>query len=582
MPIPDVDTRVDAAITKFENAGQIAHDYANLPDGNYIETEYGEIPSLATWMSGLGDGISLLPDRMNTIEESVAAANGQIDANTAELIRIAKVIGVTPEMYGYAPGASLATRNAAFQAMGVDAQAIRRPILIMGTYLISEWVAEEITELSMGGMGYIVGVDGAPHKAVVQIKNSTGIKQWGSVGVSANGNVNYESAMQVWGSGSGPSGLRTCSLHTLTFNALNAVKGYKFGDQTAPDNLLSEIVVVGAYTYNTPQPVEVIGSQAVIEFAGCQLVANGAGALSAYAHFGVVCHGGLVTITGGEVQMPAVTSGYGFVICPINSPGFAHSYGTIDCIGTKIEVASLHLIIYNPLAVPSPAAGTGGLSLSSGCGGYASFSGILYQESPTAGFSGKVVVDASCHFRAPVLRTAQTAYFYGNCKWKIDDLAFTNFKKGLGAVTGGIASFEDQQILEVANLNGKAANASTSFDLTFTAIPARDNNSRYASSYNTTTGEFTVPAGGLKSVRLQLCLALGGSARPNSEMNVLLNGTTLLGFIGCPSRYVNQTVECGDLAAGDKITIKYYAIAPDANFNFGSTNNDRLVIRARN
>lgn len=75
MAIPDVEDRVESAITRFENAGNITHDFANNPVGSYIQTESGLIPSLGEWLSiqeSKVDQITGLPERVTAVESAIA------------------------------------------------------------------------------------------------------------------------------------------------------------------------------------------------------------------------------------------------------------------------------------------------------------------------------------------------------------------------------------------------------------------------------------------------------------------------------------------------------------------------------
>lgn len=70
MAVPDVDDRVNAAITKFDNAASIAHDVANLPEFSYIPSESGPIPSVLEWLRvntvALG-GVPVLQSYVNAL-----------------------------------------------------------------------------------------------------------------------------------------------------------------------------------------------------------------------------------------------------------------------------------------------------------------------------------------------------------------------------------------------------------------------------------------------------------------------------------------------------------------------------------
>lgn len=484
---------------------------------------------------------------------------------------------VYPELEGYSPSGTLAQRTAALQAAFNKANTNKRTIVLNGYYMVSKILLEDHVEYSIEGTGVIFGVDATVVGPVLEIKNCTAIKSSGNITISGSSLVNYTAGIKVWGSGGTPGNLRTCSLHILNFNVANVIVGWQFGDKAAPDNLLSEIVIYGGYTYNTPQPIIVIGTQAVIEAQGYQLISSGSGAFAASFHCVAAVYGGRLIMSGGEAQIPGVTNGYCFAVAPITSVSFANSYGTIEANGAAVETASLIFIASNPDGVTGIAAGTGGIKLSH-CWGFHSFSGASFQD--VAGFSGKIIVSSTCDFRAPVARAVATVASLGTPDIQVSDQAFnSNFRKGLFGISGGIPHFDFQQILEVSNLSGQAMPAATSTVLKFNSIASTPINARFTTAYNIASGVFTVPPGGLKSVQVfVMCNVL--ATRPNSVFNVLVDGAIAAGIFGATNRYVSNVIEVGDLVAGQTISLRFSN--QDTLFSFGSVATDRIVFRARN
>lgn len=483
----------------------------------------------------------------------------------------------TPEKYGYTPGGTLAARTAAFQAAFDAAQVSKKTVGLSGTYIITKLLIEDDTEYHITGTAVIVGVATTAQSAVVEIKNSTAITSSGNITISAAENPNYSAVCKVWGSGGTPGNLRTCSLHSLNFNLVGCAIGWQFGDYTAPDNLLSEIVIYNCYTYNTPQAAVVIGTQAVIEFNGAQLVSSGTGTLTGAAHGLVLLAGGKVTTTGGEAQMPGNFAGFGFVSVPINSTSFDNTFGRFFLNGTKIECAGLLFLGYNPASVPSPAPLTGGIKMSC-CSGYHSFTGVSFQGD--ASFSGQVVVDDTNSFYAAAVRSAPTAAMLNAfARVKIGEMAFdANFVHGLAGITGGTVSFDFQQILEARNLNGQAIGSGGNAALIFSGVSPVPINARFSSAYNPTTGVFTVPAGGLKSV--EVFFVISSPARLNSEVDVLVDSVVPVGLVMHSSKYLTGVAKCGDLVQGQTIFLRY-TNSDTGTQTFGASNSDRLVISAR-
>lgn len=519
-------------------------------------------------------GTPIAPTRAATDNSAAIATTAFVNSVFGSLSRYE-----TPEKYGYTTATNLTGRTAAVQAAFNAANTNQTMVLLSGTYQVSTVVLNSHTGYCIYGTGTIIGVDTAPHSAVLEIRNCTGLKSRSQIIVAGNGLSNYSAAIKVWGTGGVAPNLTTCSLHDLDFNVIGAPIGWQFGDLTAPDNLLSEIVIRGGYSYNTPVPLVVIGTQAFIEFSGYQLIAVGQGALASFQHSVVWTYGATVTITGCECQMPANTSGWCFVISPIasNNPGsFGNPYGNIYVNGAAVESAGLLLLAYNINSVASVTANTGGLRMSHSKG-FHSFTGVSFQEIATSNFTGQLVVDHTNYFYAPTARTVATAQFAGNVEVRLSETAFnSNFRRGIYGIVGGVAKFEYQQIFRANTITAQVAAGNTT--LVYTSVPADEANARFIGNYNSSTGVFTVPAGGLKSVQVVVHMTITNTSA-GSALQVLVNGTPM-GNTGANSSYANGTFNLGNLNATDTITVRFVNSAA-AWTPSGSDTNNRFSISAR-
>lgn len=276
--------------------------------------------------------------------------------------------------------------------------------------------------------------------------------------------------------------------------------------------------------------------------------------------------------------MPGNSAGFGFVSVPIDSPSFDNTFGRFFLNGTKIECAGLLFLGYNPASVPSVAPLTGCIKMSC-CSGYHSFTGVSFQGD--ASFSGQVVVDDTNSFYAGALRSAPTAAMLNAfARVKLGEMAFdANFVQGLAGITGGTVTFGFQQILEARNLNAQAIGSGGNAALIFSGVAPIPINARFSSDYNATTGVFTVPVGGLKSV--EVFFVISSPARVNSEVDVLVDGSIAVGLAMHSSKYLTGVAKCGDLVQGQTIWLRY-TNADTGTQTFGSNTFDRLVISARN
>lgn len=480
-------------------------------------------------------------------------------------------LGVSPLDFG-APGYGSTDAIEAVKFAVAEAKNRRIPLNIDAFFLVSETVIiEEVNGLVIKGSG-VIRTSSDVSQYVLDIRNCTGVTASGNVTIDGDSKVNIIAAIRVAAIGSAGGLMKTCSLHHLKLDAVNASIGWQIGDFSAPDNLISEIKLSGT-TYNTPVGMLVIGSQAVINISGMDLIASGQGIFASYAHSLVINHGGIVILGDSEAQMPAVSNGLAFVSCPIDSPAFANSYGAFTLQSCPVETPSMLFLAYNPRAVPNPEPGTGGIIMN-GCRGYHNCSVESFQGA--ADFSGTVLIGDNGFFRTTP-KTTRNGSFAGPAKVRISDSAFDdNFLKGLGGILGGIAYFDYQKIFEASYILGSAMSTGTNA-LLYQAVPATYENSHFYANYNLASGVFTVPVGGLKSVRIQLNFI---NAQPNSEsaLQVTVNGS-IRASASANSTYCSGSFELGDLSAGDKVSSQFLNAGP-AFAATGAAQN-QMVICAR-
>ncbi|WP_460153577.1 hypothetical protein [Pseudomonas sp. S2_B07] len=480
-------------------------------------------------------------------------------------------LGVSPLDFG-APGYGNTDATAAVNLAVAEAKSKRIPLNIDAFFLVSAPVViEDANGLVIKGSG-IIRTSSDTAQYVLDIKNCTGVTASGNITIDGNSKVNIIAAIRVAAIGSAGGVMKTCSLHHLKLDAINASIGWQIGDFSAPDNLISEMKLSGT-TYNTPVGMLVIGSQAVINISGMDLVAAGQGIFATYAHSLVINHGGIVILGDSEAQMPAVSNGLAFVSCPIDSPAFANSYGAFTLQSCPVETPSILFLAYNPRAVPNPEPGTGGIIMN-GCRGYHNCSVESFQGA--VDFSGSVLIGDNGFFRTTP-KTTRNSSFSGPAKVRISDSAFDDhFLKGLGGILGGIALFDYQKIFEASYILG-ATMASGANTFLYQAVPATYENSHFYANYNLANGVFTVPVGGLKSVRIQLNFI---NSQPNagSALQVTVNGL-IRASASANSTYSSGSFELGDLAAGDMISAQFL----NAGSAFAATGaaQNQMVICAR-
>lgn len=494
---------------------------------------------------------------------------------------LAQQRGIDPRLppYNYKPTDSLSVRTASLQAAFNTANTTKFGIWLMGDFVVSNVLLEDHTSYYIWGSGSIQGAGTGNY--VLGVKNCTDLK--GGHGIYITGpEAVYGCGVKVWAEGSGVDSegnpfLKTCSLLTLGFKISNVSPAWIFGDEAHPDNLLSEIVIENGVTYNVAEVARIIGSQAVIEFKGYQAVVTKSGGVP------FTIKGGVLHFNGGELQIPGVTNGWMVQLLPLasNDPNFGNRYGSCFLNGTAIESASLWMIAWNTANVPNVVAGSGKFVMDN-CSGFANFSDNDNLQAD-ASFTGSVVITDTCRFFRTSPKPAQ--HYISGCaaaKVKIADAAFdSNFNVGLQSFrpTAQKPQYGMRKIFMASNLSGQSFPASGAATvMVFQSAVQSGENAFYSPSYSTATGIFTVPAGGLKSVKVLLEFN-AFAARPNSEVYLLIDGVQIGGVCGIPNKFVSQMFDVGDLNAGQ--TIKFRLTNMDTGFSVGSVNSDRFVISAR-
>lgn len=86
----EVTDRLIQATVKAEKGSDVLDDFVNLPVGSFITTDSGNIPSLAEWLASLGNGISLIPPRVDALESNLKNSSFLVVATLSDLKAIPK------------------------------------------------------------------------------------------------------------------------------------------------------------------------------------------------------------------------------------------------------------------------------------------------------------------------------------------------------------------------------------------------------------------------------------------------------------------------------------------------------------
>ena len=195
--------------------------------------------------------------------------------------------------------------------------------------------------------------------------------------------------------------------------------------------------------------------------------------------------------------------------------------------------------------------------------------------STAADFTGSIVLGPNRFYQPSVARTPQTISCAGNADIYCDDAAFgLNFPSALTGITGGIVHFGYRHILQAFNLLGQSLAAGTTTPLKFQALDNSGDKAHFAAGYSTSTGVFTVPAGGFRDVTVTASFVLGTLS--SGQLLIIVNGAARQGSY--VNVYGNATAGVGPMNAGDtlSVTLLYLGAVVAA----GSNNWDSMSIFA--
>lgn len=484
--------------------------------------------------------------QLNDVASITFSASGAGAVSRTAQSKMRDAVSVTD--YGASPAESAANNNTAIEAAVAavgDGGALFFP---QGTYLVTGVTIDSVSGLHLlGDFATLKGPASGALNAVLELKNSVAVTVRG---LNIHGNHNPDLVSGIWGYTDDSTQFSLSNFDNIIFSGCPIA--FKFGHEDYEDALVSEITVDGGYTYGCPIPIQLIGTQTVVNCNGYNLVSGtngGAGDFLTLPRRVAEVKGGHLNITGGECLITDTAGYVCFNVEPITSVAYSNPYGKISVNNSIIESASQLAISDNPGSISTP---TGGMIRIVGCSGYHASNSFSFIQTD-ADFEGKVIVKNN-DFYAGTART-QMNIECGNSDAQVycDDFSFgSNFVQGLAGISGGTAHFTQRQILSVTNLNGQSLPNTTQTDLKYTSVSTSGDLARFSSGYSSATGIFTVPAGGLKNVQILAQMNLAGLS--TSELYVKINGN-IAGVLSPinPSTQIHHYVQ--SLAAGDTIKI---------------------------
>jgi hypothetical protein len=444
-----------------------------------------------------------------------------------------------------------------------------------GFYRVSTLVIEGANGLNVWLDGDIVGRTTGEYDAVLTIRNSANVFLGGRLALSCQYNPGYACAVAIYSELHN----QAANIQISGFAISGARLAFRFGRPESSGSLVSEIVILGGWTYGCPSVVAAFGSQTVISFVGAMLISNhlgGDAAWRALPQFTIRSVGAAVQVVGGEVQHNQVATDATLCIEPVLDPTYGNVWGSIFVCDAAVESASRLAISRNPRNM-RPVAGSGIIHLTD-CWGYHSADDFALIETDAA-FDGRIYLRGNNLYAAHP-RSKPNIRCLGAADIEIDAGSFgRNFLQGLGAIVGGLIHFDYRIVLSLLNTYGQALAAGSETILRFRDIVPSEDSSRFTCAYDPAKGRFVVPPGGLKMVTLQVVCR---TDQPEAGLTVavFVSGQrfSVLASARPAEVGVAGSICLGDLAEGATIELRAVSTAA-ARFNLGPA--ERVIISAR-
>lgn len=521
----------------------------------------------------------------NLITESMTAAN--ITVSTGDYLEnyLSFSSGVDPRLppFNYRDDDTIEKQTASVQAAFDFANGPKKyPVKLVGFYKVNFINLPGYTDFSVIGGGGLICYGQSSGNAAVDMKNCRNIN-WG-VGISINNAGTAAYGIRCWGvEAEGGTSLNTFFCHCIGFRY-----SYKFGDEVEIDALVSEMSVNNCYAFDARCAMYIVGSQTVIELNATQMLANGSASVGSNTRTCLLMIGGVLHVNGGEMMQTTDLNGLIMDLRPVPSAKYDKAYAQVYLNGCAIESAGQWAQIHNPDGVTGISPGLGGISMRS-CHGF--YGPDLTCIETNGSFTGKISIDASNAFHrvTPITHGIVVAYGDSAPVCEIDDAAFdSKFPKGFSKYGGNaVPLFSHRRVCRAFNFNNQTITAGADNTLIWKASAASAAENNLPGLYSATTGKFTVPAGGLKDVFIQMAWNLSGAgvvASNNLSLLVQPSGSSASVFTDAPLLTTGRnqwTFALGNLNAGDVFWLVFTATGTGANWSTLAVERDAINVYAR-
>lgn len=397
---------------------------------------------------------------------------------------------VTPFDFG-AVGNFTTDDTVAVMAAFNYAKANRIPLYLNGDFGVTTLPFDGMAGMTVICAGTLTGRSSGSYESVLSIKNSQDVRISGRLVVSGAYNAGYACGIAIY-----TETAAACSLMDIDCISPVAVQtGWRIGRLTEPDATISEITISGGHSYGVPVVAEVIGTQTVINFLGCNLISDVKGApvpatWGAAGRTAVRSIGASVTVTGGETLITDVSTGLLYDMQPIVSSVNGNQWGSLYVKGNVVETSSQFCQFRNPNAVGSIVAGSGYLQLE-GCAGFHSQNVAAFIQVADT-FTGRIVCGANNIFSSVTRTLPNIQCGASTCDvWAHEGSFGRGFISGLRGITGGYVHFGYRLIMDLRDFNGQSLPIGLT-DLKAQTPTATGDLARFTPWYNSSTGVITI------------------------------------------------------------------------------------------
>lgn len=463
--------------------------------------------------------------------------------------------------------------TAGIQAAIEFAKSNRKTLYIpCGSYLISRLhITDAVYTFNLhceGAFFYCTSTENVA--GMLEITNCVAFNMTGSYAINGQDNPNYDSLISIKVKAGTSQSTTRINLYNPTF--YNAKCGISNGD-LGVDFQCSEINIFGANWFRCPIAAYNAGANTGMQFIGCNLVSERNPALVGLVTNECAVHmeGGFVKVTGGSI-VTNPTCVYAIVMEPTTSALYGPIHGSISVTGAHVEVNSGLINVANSRNIPSVDSSNSSATFVGNtgfCGAPAAHDFALVQDNSWGG----CLTLLGNNWYSSVTRTAWNISSASSlARIHVDKVSLgKNFRNWVGGVYGGQLVHEFIPALSAYSL-GVTFGASVANAVKYTSCQTLGELGRYSHCYDTATGVFTVPAGGLMELDINATIVTSGPDTADFYLRkepVGAQASAIVAFGQYSNGVAKLNVKLAGLLEGDKLSIVFTPYGADCTADTG-------------